>query len=142
VLGIPSEPVTRIVKGDGANVAGLYPVTRRRHVGRLRLSQDMGEAFATHESTHESNRVEDNLGVEIEFRTRGNVAEERQGNQRLDQLRPTMARARGVGNRVLPLGRAAGVSGSTNGGDGSGYCGSDSDSYCSTPLDTSLGRAE
>jgi hypothetical protein len=70
--------VIRIGKGDGANVAGLYPVTRRRHVGRLRLDH---EAFAT----HEPDGVEHNLGVEVEFRPGWHLAEERQGNQRLDQ---------------------------------------------------------
>jgi hypothetical protein len=89
-----------------ADAAGLYPLTRRRYVGRLRLDQD---TFAA----HESNRIEHDLGVEIQFRTCGNVAEQRQGNQRLEQLTPTSherkARAMGVARGAKTLGATTGA---------------------------------
>jgi hypothetical protein len=99
VLRVPSEPAAASIERDHADVAGLYPVTCGRHVGRLRRHH----AF----TPYESNRIEHYLGVEVELRTRWNVAEERQGNQwlyrRVEQLRPSVARAQGGGNRVLPL---------------------------------------
>ena len=88
MLRVPSKPGAASIERDHADVAGLYPVARRRHVGRLRLDD---ETFAT----HEPDGVEHNLGVEVEFRPGWKLAEERQGNQRLDQtveqLTPSVA---------------------------------------------------
>jgi hypothetical protein len=99
VLRVPSEPGAASIERDHADVAGLYPVTRRRYVGRLRLDHETS-------ATHEPNGIEYYLGVEVELRVVGNLAEERQGNQRLyrrvEQLTASVARARDAGNRVLP----------------------------------------
>jgi hypothetical protein len=99
VLRLPSEPGAASIERHHADVTGLYPVTRRRYVGRLRLYH---ETFAT----HEPNGIKYYLGVEVELRVVGNLAEERQGNQwlyrRVEQLRPSVARALGADNRVLP----------------------------------------
>jgi len=57
-LGVHAEPDTASIERDHTDVAGLYPMTRRHHVGRLRLNYDTFEA-------HQPNRVEYYLGVEI-----------------------------------------------------------------------------
>ena len=57
-LGVHAEPDTASIERDNTEVAGLYPVTRRHHFGRLRRNHDTFEA-------HESNRIENYLGVEI-----------------------------------------------------------------------------
>jgi hypothetical protein len=58
VLRVPPKPTAASIERDHTDVAGLYPVTRRDHVGRLRLDHDTFEA-------RESNRIELYLGVEI-----------------------------------------------------------------------------
>jgi len=101
MLRVPSEPAAASIERDQPDVASLYPVAGRGHLGRPCLDH---ESFATHEPYG----IEHYLGVEVELRVVWNLADERQGNQRLyrrvEQLTPSVARARGAVNRVLPLG--------------------------------------
>ena len=70
VLRVPAEPGATSIERDHADIAGHDPVTRGFYFGQLRLNH---ETFAA----HESNGIEHYLSVEVEFWTRGNIAEQR-----------------------------------------------------------------
>jgi len=71
VRHVQSEPWAASIERDHADIASLYPVTRRRYVGRFRLDR---EIFAP----HEPNGIEHNFRVEAKLRASANVAPERQ----------------------------------------------------------------
>ncbi len=67
VLRVPSEPGATSIERDHADVTVSYPVTCGPHVGLVRRHHTF--------TPYESNRIEQNLGVETELRPGGNFTE-------------------------------------------------------------------